>query len=313
MQIDELVGNPYEMVITDNLLIYCDSYEGLLLSVYDLNKNHFAGRYISQGNGPGEALPPLRLFSSDQNHEFYAYQPNKRTLSSVSIPDFRLTGIAQLTSNNTWRPRSLKKTKDFFMCLGDMDNGIFGIYDPNFNPVFEGGKFPFDGENRNRREAFLVYQGHLCTNPANNKFAFGCTYSDYLVFCEIQNNELVVLKEYFTKDANVITGSSTVNIDGQEGVMYSVSQKDDTVINYDSSFGSATYCYMLFSGQTVEERKERSSNGNFIVVFDWDGKYIRTFQSDHEIFNFYVDEDNSLIYAIVRGDDGEKHIAKFTF
>ena len=155
----------------------------------------------------------------------------------------------------------------------------------------------------------MVYEGYLCTNAANNKFAFGCLYSDYLAFYEIKNNELVVLKAYFSKDANVTYGADTL---GDGTPIVRLFQKDNTVRNYRSSFGSNTYCYMLFSGKTNEEIGDnRSGDGNYIIVFDWDGNHIRTFQSDYAIDFFYVDEDNNLIYAIVRGDDGERNVAKF--
>ena len=308
LPINELIGNPNEIVVNDNLLIYVDTYENLLLSVYDIIKDSFSGRYLSRGIGPGEATLPLRLFPSDQRNQIYTYQPNTSILSTVSLPDFRLTNLVQFTVKNSWMPLAVKKTKDFFICSGIFENGIFGFCDQDFNSFFEGGKNPFDGDKRDRMEASVVYQGSLCTNLANNKFAFGCVYSDYLAFYEIKENELVVKKEYFSKDANVMFGSRT--LDGG-GTTFRLSQKDDTVINYSRSFGSETYCYMLFSGKTYEEHGKRSEGGNYIIVFDWDGNHIRSFQSDYEIFYFYIDEENNLMYAIVRGDDGEKNIAKF--
>ena len=302
--INELIGVPHEIIIKENLLIYVDPYEDFLLSVYDITRDSFSGRYLSRGNGPGEAIPPLRLFPSDQKNHFYVYQPNKQTLSSVSLPDFRLTDLVKFTL----RPETVKKTKDFFVGAGIFEQGMFWFYDQNFNPVFEGGKYPFDGENRNQMEASYVYQGSLCTNPTHNKFAFGCLYSDYLAFYEIKNNEIVVKKEYFSKDADVEFGSSTLE---NGATMFRLFQKDNTVRNYNSSFGSGTYCYMLFNGKTNEENEKCRTCGNYIIVFDWDGNYIRTFQSDYEIFDFYVEEENNLIYAIVLGDDGEKNVAKF--
>lgn len=309
--INEFIGIPSEIIIHDNLLIYTDRYEGLLLSVYDIGMDSFKGRYLSQGNGPGEAIPPLRLFSFDQKNQFYVFQPNKRTLSTVSLPDFQLTDLVQLTLKNSWNPKEIKKTKDFFVCTGtNIENGIFGVYDTYLNPIFEDGKYPFDGENKSKMEASRVYDGYLCTNPANNKFAFGCLYSDYLAFYEIKNNKLVVKKEYFSKDANVEFSSNTM----QDGaIMFHLIQNDNTVRNYVGSFGNDDYCYMLFSGKTNEEREHNTGENNHIIVFDWNGNYIRTFYSDIEIHYFYVDEMDRIIYAIARGDDGEAKIAKFKF
>jgi len=304
LPINELIGIPSELIVKDNLLIYVDRYDGLLLSVYDIIKDSFSGRYLAQGNGPGEALPPLKLLPSNQNNQLYVYQPNKQTLSVVSLPDFRLSDLVRFT----WRYEIVKKTKDFFVGFGMVEKGVFGFYDHNFNPIFDGGKYPFDGESRNRRESSMVYQGYICTNEINNKFAFGCLYSDYLAFYEINNNELVVKKEYFSKDANVEFSSSIIE---NGATMFRLIRTDNTVINYNGSFGSETYCYMLFSGKTNEEKENITSGGNYIIVFDWDGNYIRTFQSYYEILYFYVYEENNLIYAIVRSEDGEAKIAQF--
>jgi hypothetical protein len=305
LEIDELIGRPYEIVIRDNLLIYNDFYDGLFLSVFDLKENRFVGRYVSRGQGPGEAIAPLNFLQFPEKNKLYVYQRNSGYLSVVSIPSFRLQNIELITSISPWKPFELQRTKDYYVGLGIFEKGLFRIYDLNCRLIFEGGKYPFKGESMNRSEAFLRYQGSYCTNPTNNFFAFGCLNCDYVAFHEINNKSIVLLKEYFTRDVNVKTGTSYNSTENT--TMSQIMSAEEELVHYISAFGTESYCYMLFSG----EANKFGNGGYYIIKFDWRGNYIETFQTDRKVFTFCVDEKNKFIYATALGEDGEKWISKF--
>ncbi len=299
VQINALIGNPYDIFIRDSLLIYYDYYDGKFLSVFDLKKNLFMGRYISEGNGPGEAVAPLYILSFPEKENIYLYQRNTSILNTVNIPKLEIQDSRQLTSSTSWKPFELQRTKDFYVGLGIFENGLFSVYNLNCGQIYEGGQYPFDGEKRNKSEAFLSYQGAFCTNADNNKFAFGCLYSDYIAFYEIKNNKILTLKEYSSYDVKVNYNNNHVI------------PEDNCIISYTSAFGTQSYCYMLFSGETYADKEKRDSGGNYIVVFDWNGNYVKTFKTDREIYNFCVDVKNDLIYATAQNENGEKNIVKF--
>jgi len=82
-------------------------------------------------------------------------------------------------------------------------------------------------------------------------------------------------------------------------------------MNYRYAYGGK-YCYMLYSGKTYLENDRRSSaGGNKIIVFDWNGNYIRSYKTNVNIIQFCVDEEKNLIYATTRDDEGGFTITKF--
>jgi len=303
LQIDELIGRPYDIVCKDNLLIYTDFYDGLFLSVFNLKNNRFVGRFLQQGQGPNDAIALIYLLPYPEKDKLYIYQRNAAKLSILDTQKFNIQRNIQFTSKTAWRPFEMQRTKDFFIGTGILEKGRFAVYDLNGTFITEGGRYPFRGERMERANAFLTYQGSYCTNPDNNSFASGCLYSDYLAFYKVKDNEITLTKEYFSRDADIKSDNN--------GTTSRVAPNNSSTINYTSAFGSKSYCYMLFSGKTYEDNNNSDSGGKHIIIFDWDGNYIKTFETDVIIYNFFVDETNNIIFAVANDESGEKAIVKF--
>jgi len=290
LQIEQMIGNPAFCITTinDTLLAYYDRYDGKLLSVFDLKNNHFVGRFVSEGQGPTESLPPLFLFSYPQKDKLFTLQRNVATVSILDAQDFQIQYNIKFAS----RPSEIQKTKDYYIGIGVFDKGRFGVYDTQGEFLYAGETYPFNGKSMESPKAFLTYYGPFCANPDKNYFVAGCSFSDYIAFYEVTENKVIPIKEYYSYDAPVDT------------------RNDNNMIGYNCAFGTASYCYMLFSGKTLGENK-RQKIGRYIIVFDWQGNYIKTFNSDYDIFNFCVDEKNNCIYAVVREENSEYEIFKF--
>ena len=305
LKINELIGRPYDIVRKDNLLIYMDFYEGLFLSVFDLNKNRFVGRFLQQGQGPNDAIAPIYILPYPEKDKLYIYQRNAAKISILDIQKFNKQRDIQFTSKTPWRPIEMQRSKDYFVGSGIFEKGRFAIYDINGVFINEGGHYPFKGEKMERADAFLRYQGSYCTNPVNNNFASGCLYSDYLAFYNVKDNRIVITKEYFSRDA--------ITENYNNGTANRVEINNNSTINYVSAFGSESYCYMLFSGKTYEENNNSDNGGKYIIVFDWEGNYIKTYETDVTIYKFFVDEANNSIFAVANDKDGEKAIVRFYY
>ena len=89
-----------------------------------------------------------------------------------------------------------------------------------------------------------------------------------------------------------------------------IQQSDDTPISYVCSYGTANYCYMLYIGATYGETKEKAMPRK-IVVYDWKGNYIKSYEPDPYLFQFCVDENDEYIYGLVHDAEGEYTIARF--
>lgn len=298
LPMDELIKAPYGIVTAGTWLVYYDYFEGKMISLYDLTNIRFAGRHVSVGNGPGEAIPPLEILPFPQKDRIYAYQRNSATLNTFSLPDFRMLSSTPFASSTPWRPLRIAKTKDYYIGETVYDKGRFGIYNTKGELLQTGGTYPFRGEDMERMPAFVLYQGNFCASPEGNYFALGSLFCDYIAFYEAGENGITLLKEYASCDVKAAYPNQLV-------------VENDCTVGYTCVYGTASYCYMLFSGKTYAEKGESSDGGNYIIVFDWQGNYVRTLDTGREIRNFCVDEPNGVIYATALGDDGEYGIMKF--
>lgn len=297
LQIEQLIGQPNDIFHIDSLLVYCDRYDGKSISVFDLKNNYFVGRFISEGQGPNEVIPLLHLITYPQKDKLYTYQRDAAIISIFDVPDFNIQNNIKISSSTPWRPFEIQKTKDYYIGMGIFDNGRFGVYDCDGNFLYTGGVYPYEGENLESSKAFLMYQGPLCTNPDNNCFVSASSYCDNISFYEITENSIIILKEYYSYNSTV-------------DVTHRVIIKDNTIINYTWAYGTNSFCYMLFSGETFSSNNKRARGGHYIIVFDWKGNYIKTFNVDYKIFSLCVDETNNCIYACAQEENGDYIIVR---
>jgi hypothetical protein len=295
---DELIKAPYTIVTAGTWLVYSDYFEGKMISLYNLTKNRSAGRHVSVGNGPGEAIPPLGILPFPQKDTIYVYQRNSATLNTFSVPDFQMLSSTPFVSSTPWRPMRVVKTKDYYIGETVYDEGRFGIYDSKGKLLQTGGTYPFRGEEMERIPAFILYQGNFCASPEGNYFASGSLFCDHIAFYEAGENGITLLKEYASHDVKATYPNQLV-------------VENDCTVGYTCAYGTASCCYMLFSGKTYAENGQNSEGGHYIIVFDWQGNHIRTLETNREIRNFCIDEPNSTIYATAPDNDGEYGIIKF--
>jgi hypothetical protein len=298
LPMDELIKTPHDIVKAGTWLVYYDYFEGKMISLYDLTNNRFAGRYVSAGNGPDEAIPPMDLFPFPQEDRIYAYQRNAATLNTFSVPEFRKLSSTQFASSTPWRPAKMVKTKDYYVGETIYDKGRFGIYNLKGELLHTGGTYPFRGEEMERTQAFILYQGSVCASPEGNYFALGSLLCDHIAFYEVGESGITLLKEYASHDLKASYPNQLV-------------VENDCMVNYTYAYGTASYCYMLFSGKTYAQNGQSLDGGKYIVIFDWQGNHVRTLETDREIRHFCVDEPNGAIYTSALGDDGEYGIIKF--
>jgi len=294
--LDCLVGRPNGIIVSNSLLIFSDYYDGKLITVFDINNNKCVGRFVIAGQGPNDALPPLFILRFPQKDMLYAFQDNTRHLYSFDIPGMDVQN--KILFHEWPGVGSLGVLKDYYVAIGNWQDGRFGIFDRERNVLRTEGKYPFQGDGMDDPvKRYLKYQGHIISNPNGNYFAIGCGFSDNLEFYEVKENETLLHKKYESYDAKV-----------QFPAGYRVQIEDDCIVSYEGGFGTDKYCYMLYSGKKFGERV---SGGYNIIIFDWKGNYIKTLTSSVRIRSFCVDENDSQIYAIVLTDDGEVEVMQF--
>ena len=288
-----MVGLANDFIYIDSLLLFYDRFDNHHVTVFDTKNKQFVRRFISQGNGPGEAVPPLRLFLSTAAQQIYALQTQTGYLNVYESYD--IINKDNIIPEQVFfedRPLYIKKIKDGYIGIGMFDDGRFRLYDSVGNIISAFGKYPFRGEEMDHMGRFFIYQGFVGTSTDGNYFAIGTSYCDNLEFYRIESGRAELIKKYETYDVSAVIHGNRIRID------------DNCIMNYFAAYGGE-YCYMLHSGKTYLEHGRFPFGGSRIIVFDWNGKYLRSYKSEEVIMSFCVDEENNIIYALVRDDNDE--------
>jgi len=303
-----LIGKPsIELIFLDSLLLFYDPYENKSVTVYDTKNKQLVRRFLSEGQGPGEVvMRPLSLFTSPVEKRICMYQTQISKLNIYEpidiIENDHIADPTQLQFSGKMKPMSLKKIKHGYVGIGAFEDGRFRMYDSGGNIVSAFGKYPFRGEEMDFMGRFFIYQGFVATSIDGECFAIGSSYCDNLEFYQIVDGTAVLKKKYESYDVMA------------EFVGNVIRRNDDCIMNYKAAFGGK-YCYMLYSGETYLEKGKNTAGGKRIIVFDWNGNYLKSYKAEVEIIAFCVDEENNMIYAIIRDkfdeDGGGFCIAQF--
>uniref|UniRef100_UPI003FF0F3BF BF3164 family lipoprotein n=1 Tax=Candidatus Cryptobacteroides bacterium TaxID=3085639 RepID=UPI003FF0F3BF len=92
------------------------------------------------------------------------------------------------------------------------------------------------------------------------------------------------------------------------------SMRPDSKINFISVTSSDNYIYALYDGNMIQyyiEHKGEVPSGKYICVFDWDGNYVKCYQSRFPIRSLSWNPDDKNLYGCVLADDGEYRIYMF--
>jgi len=297
-----IIGSPFEINILDSLLFFYDRFEGQTITVFDLKNERFVRRFLNEGRGPGEVTSSLTIFVYPNEKRVCFYQPNIG-IAYIFEPSDIITEYNPMPRHIIYinkdhiKPDKIKKIKDGYIGIGSFDVERYHLYDSLGNMISAFGKYPFSGEEmENGIMRYLMYQGFFCASADGNYFAMGSSNCDNLEFYRLKNGTAELIKKYETYDVK-----AKINKQGNSQFIHI---EDDCVMSYKYAYGGR-YCYMLYSGKTYLENGRYRFGGKRIIVFDWDGNYLKSYQLDDEINSFCVDEENSFIYATMHDDNDE--------
>jgi hypothetical protein len=291
VDIDCLIGKPAEIVCIDSLLMFYDYYESRAITVLDVKNNRFVRRLLNIGQGPEDVILPLKLSAS--GNSLNVFQMQNARLYEYDAKDIADTTVQPHTVRKYQfddRPANIGVTSNGFIGIGFYDKGRYKLYNENGKTQSYAGTYPFRGEKMNPVDRFFVYQGVLCSSPDGNHFVMGTHYCDNLEFYKIGKDGASQVKKYETGD---VKGhyERTIILD------------DNCVMSYKGASGTDKYCYMLYSGERYGERRVRTTGGKKIVVFDWNGVYVKTFEVDKTVFSFCVDKTDDTLFAVTLDEE----------
>ena len=191
-----LIGTPVEPILFDTLLLYFDRFDGQVITIFDVKNELLIGRFLNEGSGQGEVVPPLRLFLSPYEKKVYFFQERVGRVNMHELDDIitqnNITAPQQVLFGD--RPANIKKTKNGYVGIGMFDDGRYRLYNSEGNMISACGKYPFFGDDMDHGARFLMYQGFLCASYDGSYFAMGSSYCDNLEFYKLEDGTATLIK-----------------------------------------------------------------------------------------------------------------------
>ncbi|MFA8432935.1 MAG: BF3164 family lipoprotein [Marinifilaceae bacterium] len=304
--------NPTTVLIKDSLGIFWDWNGENYLTCYDLKQQKAICAFGKKGNGPGEILRPFRLDWNRNKSEVDVYVIELNQIHSYQLKDLVDSVIVD-------RKQKVKPTKANFRSAIYINDSLvmgegyffgcenrFGLYNLKSKKFTGFAQYPED----DHPETISIfkssaYQCILMKHPSKEFVLAANGYSPMFDIIDVSTQKIIHKRHYKYPDyvppaSNEYTGKISVpikrtNIDGFAGV--DVTEEK---------------IYMLFSGRTYEEYKDRCQYGNFILVYDWEGNPLKAYQVDLDLKSIAVDEKLNRIYAIAVDDEYTSKLVQYS-
>ena len=247
-----------------------------------------------KGNGPNEYLH-LSLIQKKDRESYLVFDVFKKAVYTHDLlenisdtvkfeqPVFHIASIKDRYVANSFHSDSRYSVFD---CFGKLNNSF--------------GEFPDDGINIPLKRKHFAYQGLMASNDS-----LGCivsiSYSGTIM-------EFYKLEESNAKPIRLLHQTFPLYEDASTNKITSVRHKKDNIFGYVDICSSTKYIYALYSGKQVASQIEGQSTEKVrrckqILVYDWEGNPKYILNTDKELMNIAVSDNDSYLIALGWDDD----------
>ena len=198
MMIEPFVGNPYQIVVADNLLILADDIDGKALLLYNL-ENNSSRRVLDIGQGTNEIISPIDL--DVYNNELVVLQRRTGECRSYNFDKLykdKVPEYQKIILNNSDR---CCKTDYGYVFMGFDENNIFACYNLEDSICSSVDFDEYVIEDLPLK--YKLFQGKLAYSKQTETLVYAPTFSSYIKFY-VWNNGKWKLKTSFPVGKNII-------------------------------------------------------------------------------------------------------------
>lgn len=302
LDFDEIVYNPYKMIVKDTLLIIYNVRTEYAYQVFNLRTNKCLGEFVLIGNGPGEMIYPNFIQSDDSNIWLYdqekaiVYEYDIRTFIQTSNPLSKRT----IYLDDRAEHLSIINDKIFsFKLYDNLNDNRFYIFDMDGKILSSKGRFPSINQNMTYEEINFGFTSEYSTN-FRDRILLSYRLTDLIEIYSLEGSLIKRIHgpEFFVPSVNEYKNESVSFANGtkeaKEAYFYPANAGNEVFITYSGE---------LFSKNVFHKKQ--------IYVFDWDGNPQRRYLLDTPIYGTIVDSKNRIIYGF--SDIPECHIVRFKY
>lgn len=296
---DSPLAAPVALAVAGPYIVVADAQSDSAVMVVDRRVGRRVGAFGRTGDGPGE-FRALRSFQvatvSGDSISLWFYDVALRRLSRVSIwtgdsgrlnhlieQMLRLETGSMLTGLAWTRP-------DQLIAVGLLDSARLAVFDSAGGLRDEVGQLPPNPEAIPVPVLLHAYQATLALRPSG----------DRIVLADRHAGELEIFDTAGTLERRVAGpvpfGPVYTVRPGQDGPVFA--SNEDLRFGYTSVAASDARVYALFSGRTRRAYPGEANYGEYVHVFDWNGRFLRSLRLDAPVFAIAVDPADSALYAV---------------
>lgn len=299
--------NPTKISVQDTLLtIFEEQVDNseTFLKFYSLKSGKMIHCYGQVGRGPGEYSTPTvhwespekilitekmryTVFALDSLFHNPSYMPLKKNVRiglSAANDVYRLNDSIFL-ENSTM--------SDYQFSLYNIKSNKYLINYKNYPNLIKDGRMTDFIANSN------IYHASFALKM-DNKDSIVIAYELFpmIDFVSLNNFGSTRILFPFDKHVNVVTVMDNLNAMVENRKLY-----------YTQSYSTNKYIYLMYNCKRPQSKEYASPE---IHLFDWNGNFIKRYQTDQYISNFCVDEDSNIIYGIGSDTDYNPILLKFS-
>lgn len=289
--------DPFKLTSSGSMIMFEDE-ECLIKeeskSSYSLSKIYYNKDSVVHlatiGNGPNEFLR-LILMNKKSRTSFLAIEVLKQKIYDISLDGkYTFKNKIDIFSNSVVSMNQRFYGQGVSSNIKITDSKWFIAFDSTGTIINQFGDFPDDKISSSTPNKHMAYQGKMIINERLNRFAF--TSYNCAVLEVFESDSLIIarhdkLPQYFEVSGNNVIG---------------VSFSPENIRGYMDSYSTDKFIYTLYSGKSTKDLTNRNfddvSSSKIILVYDWDGNPICRINTDIDLRNICVNNDNTSLIGL---------------
>ena len=295
MDVEPLLGNPYQLEIIDSILIIADYVDENALLLYHLNDSSYQRRLLI-GEGPQDVIPPLSIDVDENQKSISVLQRQTGDCRKYVLDDLLNTGIPAFRKYNLELSDRMVETNDGYAYMGFDEKGVL-LYAGENGSVMVIDKFE-EYEMDDPSIKYKLTQGRISFSKKNNSLLYAPSYMSDIKMYTCQSGKWS-MKEILS----IGNGKVEKRIkDGDFGLY-----RDD--VNYCVDIcKTEDYFYVLYDGSELGGRKK--ADYHYVMSFDMEGNLTEVYKVISTVCDICVSEDEVMYALMYSVKDGEPIIGK---
>ena len=305
---EEVFGSAMCMFITDSLLIIED-YFNRDTSIWGihLKSHHTAKAYVPKGRGPGEVSnPSSNIQYCPKTNSFLVYDPNYKKIITYNYRSDQFIEQKLPVQDKIFQENFIQdivRKDSMYICMGTgklfTKNQRFLLTDNRFKYInhFEG--YPeIAGISEKDISEIYQYGEEIHVKPDGSKLVFGSYIGGILEIFDLQHlPDSIPLVRRHLYYMPIYEKDKIGNVYLTEGTIYGFENI------YVTDQAIYTLIYEPYNPSIIFPNK--------LIIYDWEGNWIKTYTLDCMVHALCIDEKSQTIYAMAFSEEESFHLVTF--